>query len=81
MVTLGFLGMLFSAMTGACPLWVMTALLFLMGRGFAPCSLGTLLGARGCGGVPGRRGIVTSGIAFFRNFGGAMGVGLFGGVV
>jgi MFS family permease len=76
LVALGFLGMLISAVAVA-PLWLLTGLLFFTGLGFAPCSMGTLLGAQDAVEYQ-QRGIVTSGVTFFRNFGGALGVGLFG---
>jgi MFS family permease len=65
------------AVVFAWPLWVITCLMFLTGVGFSPCSMGTLLSAQDSV-DHGRRGIVTSGVTFWRNFGGALGVGVFG---
>jgi MFS family permease len=76
LVTAGFVGLFLSAVF-QWPLWILTSLLFMTGIGFSPCSMGTLLSAQDAVEYE-QRGIVTSGVTFFRNFGGALGVGLFG---
>lgn len=75
-VLAGLAGLLLSALWGA-PLLVMTAVLFVTGFGFGPSSMACLLAAQDAVAWQ-QRGSVTSGITFFRNFGGAMGVGAMG---
>ncbi len=76
LMALGFMGLVACALWHA-PLWAMTVLLFITGFGFGPSSMSTLLAAQDAVEWQ-QRGIVTSGITFARNFGGALGVGLFG---
>ena len=72
----GFVGLLICAFFGA-PLWAITAVLFLTGCGFGPSSMACLLSAQDAVAWQ-QRGNITSGITFFRNFGGAIGVGAMG---
>jgi MFS family permease len=76
LIAVGFTGLLICSVVNA-PLWVITALLFITGFGFGPNSMSILLAAQDAVQWQ-QRGIVTSGITFARNFGGALGVGLFG---
>jgi MFS family permease len=76
LIAVGFAGLLVCSLVDA-PLWVITALLFITGFGFGPNSMAILLAAQDAVEWQ-QRGIVTSGITFARNFGGALGVGLFG---
>ncbi len=76
LVTLGFTGLVVAAFTGMGH-GVITAVLALTGCGFGPTSMSYLLAAQSA--VPWqRRGVATAGIAFFRTFGGAVGIGLLG---
>jgi MFS family permease len=76
LVLIGMSSLLACALTGA-PRWVMTATLAITGFGFGPASMSYLLAAQHA--VPWqRRGIVTSGIQYFRTSGGAIGIGLLG---
>jgi len=59
------------------PLLVLTAVLFVAGFGFGPSSMASLLSAQEAVHYE-QRGLVTSGITFFRNLGGALGIALFG---
>ena len=54
-----------------------TAVLAITGCGFGPASMSYLLAAQSAVTWQ-RRGVVTAGIAFFRTFGGAVGIGLLG---
>jgi MFS family permease len=74
--TLGFAGLLACAVLDA-PRWVMTAVLLSCGLGFGPASMAQLLAAQDAVTWQ-RRGIVTSGITFFRTMGGAVGIGVMG---
>ena len=74
--TLGFAGLLACAVFDA-PRWVMTAVLLSCGLGFGPASMAQLLAAQDAVTWQ-RRGIVTSGITFFRTMGGAVGIGVMG---
>ena len=76
LVTIGLCGLLITALLGG-PLWCITATLFITGCGFGCGSMSMLLAAQDAVQWQ-QRGIVTSGITFCRNFGGALGVGLFG---
>jgi MFS family permease len=76
LVTAGFTGLLLASLLNA-PLWAITGLLFITGFGFGPSSMAMLLAAQDAVQWQ-QRGMVTSGITFSRNFGGALGVGLFG---
>ena len=76
LVSIGLLGLLVCAKFDA-PRWALTAVLAVTGCGFGPASMSTLLAAQSA--VPWqRRGVVTSGVQFFRTMGGAIGVGLLG---
>ncbi|HMB95089.1 MAG TPA: MFS transporter [Tepidisphaeraceae bacterium] len=59
------------------PHWVMTAVLLISGFGFGPASMAYLLAAQEAVAWQ-QRGIVTSGIQFFRTIGGAIGIGVMG---
>ena len=76
LVTIGLSGLVATAALGG-PLWTITATLFITGCGFGCGSMSILLAAQDAVQWQ-QRGIVTSGITFCRNFGGAAGVGLFG---
>jgi MFS family permease len=75
-VLAGLIALLIASLAGA-PLTVFIILMFLIGAGFSPISMGTLLTAQEAVDYE-QRGIVTSSVTFFRNFGGALGIGLFG---
>jgi MFS family permease len=60
-------------------LFPITAMLFLIGLGFGPASMAMLLAAQDAATYR-QRGIVTSGITFSRNLGGALGITLLGGL-
>ena len=60
-----------------CPRWTLTAVLALSGFGFGPASMSYLLAAQDAVAWQ-QRGIITSGIQFFRTIGGAIGIGLLG---
>ncbi|HUO09968.1 MAG TPA: MFS transporter [Phycisphaerae bacterium] len=76
LVSLGLGGLLAAALLAG-PLWCITSTLFITGCGFGCASMAMLLAAQDAVQWQ-QRGIVTSGITFCRNFGGALGVGLFG---
>ena len=76
LVTIGLCGLLVTALLAG-PLWCITGTLFITGCGFGCGSMAMLLAAQDAVQWQ-QRGIVTSGITFCRNFGGALGVGLFG---
>jgi hypothetical protein len=76
LTVVSFTGLVACAVTGA-PRWVLTAVLLLSGLGFGPASMAYILAAQHAVTWQ-RRGIVTSGIQFFRTIGGAVGIGLFG---
>ena len=73
---LSFVGLLLCAFLSA-PHWVLTAVLALSGCGFGPASMAYLLAAQHSVAWQ-QRGIITSGIQFFRTIGGAIGTGLMG---
>lgn len=76
LVVLSFVGLLACAIGGA-PRWVITGVLAVTGLGFGPASMAYLLAAQHAVQWQ-QRGIVTSGIQFFRTVGGAIGTGLMG---
>jgi EmrB/QacA subfamily drug resistance transporter len=76
LVSVGFLGLLFCAKYNA-PHWALTGTLAITGCGFGPASMSYLLAAQGAVAWQ-QRGVVTSGVQFFRTIGGAIGVGLLG---
>ncbi len=73
-----FAGLLVCVVTEA-PQWVMTGILLFSGFGFGPASFAYILGAQNAVGWQ-QRGIITSAIQFFRTMGGAVGIGVLGGV-
>jgi MFS family permease len=75
--SVGCAGLLIAALMHA-PLIPITATLFLIGLGFGPASMAMLLAAQDAATYR-QRGIVTSGITFARNFGGAIGITVLGG--
>lgn len=76
LVILSFVGLLLCAFFSA-PHWALTAVLALSGCGFGPASMAYLLAAQHSVAWQ-QRGIITSGIQFFRTIGGAIGTGLMG---
>ena len=76
LIVLSFIGLLACAMTNA-PKWVITGVLAITGLGFGPASMAYLLAAQHAVEWQ-QRGIITSGIQFFRTIGGAIGTGLLG---
>ena len=72
----GLVGLLATAWTGS-RLMAITGVLFVTGCGFGPTAMSSLLSAQEAVAWQ-QRGSITSGITFFRNFGGAMGVGVLG---
>ena len=75
-VVTGFVGLLICALSGA-PQWTITGVLALTGCGFGPASMAYLLATQHSVEWQ-QRGIITSGIQFFRTIGGAIGTGLMG---
>ena len=76
LMTLSFAGLLACAIVSA-PRWILTGVLALSGLGFGPASMAYLLAAQDAVTWQ-QRGIITSGIQFFRTIGGAVGIGLLG---
>lgn len=76
LVVLSFVGLLICARAHA-PSWVITGALAVTGAGFGPASMAYLLAAQHAVDWQ-QRGIITSGIQFFRTIGGALGTGLMG---
>lgn len=76
LVILSFIGLLLCAFWSA-PHWALTGVLALTGCGFGPASMAYLLAAQHAVAWQ-QRGIITSGIQFFRTIGGAIGTGLLG---
>jgi MFS family permease len=74
----GFAGLILATIFHG-PLLVITAFLFLTGLGFGPASMAMLLAAQDAATYR-QRGVVTSGITFARNLGGAVGISLLGGL-
>jgi MFS family permease len=74
--SVGCAGLLIAALMHA-PLWPITATLFLIGLGFGPASMAMLLAAQDAATYR-QRGMVTSGITFARNLGGAIGITILG---
>lgn len=77
-VIAGFIGLLTCAITNA-PHAVLTAVLALTGLGFGPMSMSMLLAAQDAVTWQ-QRGVVTGALSFFRTIGGAVGIGLLGGM-
>ena len=76
LIVTGFSGLVSAAALGLGH-GTITAVLAITGCGFGPASMAYLLAAQSA--VPWqRRGVATAGIAFFRTFGGAVGIGLLG---
>ena len=76
LIILSFAGLLLCALTDARH-WVLTGVLAVTGCGFGPASMAYLLAAQHSVAWQ-QRGIITSGIQFFRTIGGAVGTGLLG---
>ena len=76
LIVAGFGGLLGCALTGA-PHWLLTTVLAITGCGFGPASMAYLLAAQHAVQWQ-QRGIMTSGIQFFRTIGGAVATGLLG---
>jgi MFS family permease len=74
----GFLGLVICALTGA-PHYMITGVLSVTGLGFGFCSMSYLLAAQDAVEYA-HRGIVTSSVTFFRTMGGAVGIGVLGGL-
>ncbi len=79
LVTIGFTGLVICALTSA-PQWILTAVLAITGLGFGPASMSYLLAAQDVTTWE-YRGIITSSVQFFRTMGGAVGVGILGGLL
>jgi MFS family permease len=75
-VVVSFIGLLICAIVSA-PLWVIIGVLAVTGAGFGPASMAYLLAAQHAVEWQ-QRGIITSGIQFYRTIGGAIGTGLLG---
>jgi len=71
-----FSGLLACAFADA-PRWAVTSVLLISGLGFGPASMAYLLASQDAVTWQ-QRGIITSGIQFFRTIGGAIGIGLMG---
>jgi MFS family permease len=76
LTVLSFAGLLACALLDA-PRWVLTAVLLASGLGFGPSSMAQLLAAQDAVAWQ-QRGIITSGVTFFRTIGGAVGIGVLG---
>jgi MFS family permease len=76
LTAVSFSGLLACAILDAPP-WVLTAVLLVSGLGFGPASMAQLLAAQDAVAWQ-QRGIITSGITFFRTIGGAVGIGVMG---
>jgi len=76
LISIGFAGLIACAALGLGHATT-TAVLAITGCGFGPASMSYLLAAQSAVTWQ-RRGVVTAGIAFFRTFGGAVGIGLLG---
>src|SRR6185295_7022610 len=75
---LGFAALLICALVEA-PRWMITATLSITGFGFGPTSMAFLIAAQESVDYQ-QRGIVTSAVSFFRTMGGAVGIGVLGGM-
>jgi MFS family permease len=71
-----FTGLFLCALAGS-PQWLITAVLLMSGFGFGMASMPYLLAAQEAVEWQ-QRGIITSGVAFFRTMGGSVGIGLLG---
>src|SRR5262249_36241812 len=76
LIVCSFTGLAICAAVDARPA-VITAVLALTGLGFGPASMSYMLAAQGAVTWQ-QRGIITSGVTFFRTVGGAVGIGLLG---
>jgi MFS family permease len=76
LVVISFAGLLACAFFGARQ-WIITGVLALTGAGFGPASMAYLLASQHAVAWQ-QRGIITSGIQFFRTMGGALGIGIMG---
>ncbi len=77
-VLVGFVGLVLCAMLNASP-WVLTGVLAITGLGFGPASMSFLLAAQNAVEWQ-QRGVVTSAVQFYRTIGGAVGIGVLGGM-
>ncbi len=77
-IVLGFSGLALSAIF-AVQHWLLTTILAFTGFGFGFASMSYLLAAQEAVGFQ-QRGVVTGAVTFFRSIGGALGVGILGGV-
>jgi MFS family permease len=75
-IVIGFTGLLLGAIC-EWPRWTLTGVLALTGLGFGPASMSYLLAAQEAVTWQ-HRGVITSGVQFFRTIGGAVGIGLLG---
>jgi MFS family permease len=75
-IVVGFTGLLLGAIY-EWPRWTLTGVLALTGFGFGPASMSYLLAAQDAVTWQ-HRGVITSGVQFFRTIGGAVGIGLLG---
>jgi MFS family permease len=78
LVMLSFIGLVICSVVSA-PHWVLTLVLAGAGMGFGPSSMAMLLAAQDAVDWQ-QRGVVTSAVSFFRTIGGAVGIGLLGGL-
>lgn len=76
LTVLSFAGLLVCVLWDA-PHWVLTGALLFSGLGFGPASMAYILAAQNAVTWQ-QRGIITSGIQFFRTMGGAIGIGVMG---
>jgi MFS family permease len=78
LVVIGFTGLLTCSLLES-PRWLITIVLAITGFGFGPCSMSYLMAAQEAVTWQ-QRGIATSSIQFFRTIGGAIGIGVLGGL-
>jgi hypothetical protein len=76
LIVVGFFGLFLGALY-EWPRWTLTAILAVTGLGFGPASMSYLLAAQDAVTWQ-HRGVITSGVQFFRTIGGAVGIGLLG---
>jgi MFS family permease len=78
-VTVSFVALLACAAIGA-PSWAITCVLAVTGMGFGPVSMAMIIAAQDAVTWQ-QRGTVTAAISFFRTIGGAVGIGVLGGML
>lgn len=78
-VAVSFVGLILCAVLNA-PAWTLTLVLAVTGLGFGPVSMAMIIAAQNAVTWQ-QRGTVTAGISFFRTIGGAVGIGVLGGVL